>query len=299
MKAIFEKVRTPENQSFFFKDLEQAYFTTPWHFHPEVEIILIVRGHGTRYVGDSVKNFYPGDLVITGSDTPHVWSCSPEFSDPKNKLRSRAVFIQFEEDFWGESFSDLPEIYKVKNLLNEAKRGIEFSGKTRKQLEKYMLEMPSMSGMKSLMHLLTMLEIMSSTEDYAFLSSPNYKAESINSLDEHRMEIIYKHVLSNYHRKIPLEEVSGMINLTPPSFCRYFKQRSNKSFSAFVNEVRIGNASKLLIQNNLNITQICYESGFNHLSNFNRQFMRLKKMTPSQYQRKYMNLSLDQINENL
>lgn len=298
MKAILEKVTRPENQSFFYRDNVQPYFTTPWHFHPEVEIILIVQGYGTRYVGDSVNNFYPGDLVITGSNTPHVWSCSPEFSKPESNLVSQAIFIQFKEDFWGESFSDLPEMYKIKHLLNEAKRGIEFSKETRKRLEKYMKEMPSISDMSSLMHLLSILEIMSSTNEYRYLSSPNYKAKSINSLDEHRMEIIYDHVLTNYYRDISLEEVSDMISLTPPSFCRYFKQRTNKSFSTFVNEVRIGNASKLLIENKLSISQICYESGFNHLSNFNRQFKKIKIMTPSEYQRKYWSKSLDQINDN-
>jgi len=298
MKPIFEKVTRPENQSFFFRDMEQAYFTSPWHFHPEVEIILIASGHGTRYVGDSVNNYYPGDLVIIGSNTPHLWSSSPEFSIPEKNLISRALFVQFKEDFWGESFSDLPEMYRIKKLLNEAKRGIEFSKKYRKEIEKAMMELPSISGLSSLVHLLKILEIMSLSDDFRFLSSPNYKTDSINSLDEHRLEILYKHVLNNYQREITLEEVSGLLNLTPPSFCRYFKQRTNKAFSTFVNEVRIGNASKLLIENNLSISQICYESGFNHLSNFNRQFKRIKNLTPSQYQKKYWNQSLDQINEN-
>jgi len=298
MKPILEKVTRPVNQSFFFIDLEQSYFTTPWHFHPEVEIILIVQGYGTRYVGDSIKNFYPGDLVITGSNTPHVWSCSPEFRIPENNLKSRAIFIQFKEDFWGDSFSGLPEMYKIRNFLNEAKRGIEFLKETRRQLEEYMRKMPSLSDMNSLMNLLTMLEIMSSAKDLRYLSSPNYKAKSINSTDEHRMEIIYNHVLNNYNRDISLEEISEMINLTPPSFCRYFKQRTDKTFSSFVSEVRIGNASKHLIENKLSISQICYESGFNHLSNFNRQFKKIKNMTPSEYQRKYWNYSLEQVNDN-
>ena len=297
MKPILEKIARPENQSFFFKDLEQPYFSTPWHFHPEIEIILVVSGHGSRYVGDSIKNFYPGDLVITGANTPHVWSCSPEFYDPESKLNARAIVIQFKENFWGEAFSGLPELYKINNLLNEARRGIRFVKDTRKQLEKYMLELPSQMGMSRLMNLFTMLDIMASSDEFDILSSPNYKSESINSVDEHRMELIYNHVLKHYQRDIPLEEISGLINLTPPSFCRYFKLRTNKAFSSFVNEMRIGSASKLLIENNLSISQICYESGFNHLSNFNRQFKKIKNMTPSEYQRKYWSRNLNQIND--
>ena len=297
MKPILEKVARPENQSFFFRELEQAYFPTPWHFHPEIEIILIVNGYGSRYVGDSINNFYPGDLVITGSKTPHVWSSSPEFYEAESKLKAKAIFIQFQEDFWGEAFSDLPEVYKIKNFLNLARRGIRFVKQTRKQLEKYMLELPTQMGMGRLMHLLTMLDIMTSSQEYDYLSSPNYKSESINSVDEHRMELIYNHVLKHYQREISLDEVSNLVNLTPPSFCRYFKLRTNKAFSTFVNEMRIGSASKLLIENNLSISQVCYESGFNHLSNFNRQFKKIKNMTPSEYQRKYWSRSLDQIND--
>lgn len=297
MKPILEKIARPKNQSFFLKDLEQSYFSTPWHFHPEIEIILIVNGYGSRYVGDSIKNFYPGDLVITGSNTPHVWSCSPEFYEPDSDLRARAIVIQFEEDFWGDTFSGLPELYKIKHFLNEAKRGIRFVKQSRKHLEKYMMELPSQLGMSRLMHLLTMLDIMTNSQEFEYLSSPNYKSESINTVDEHRMELIYNHVLKHYQREISLDEVSNLVNLTPPSFCRYFKLRTNKAFSTFVNEMRIGSASKLLIENNLSISQVCYESGFNHLSNFNRQFKKIKNMTPSEYQRKYWSRSLDQIND--
>lgn len=297
MKPILEKIAWPQNQSFFFRDVEQPYFSTPWHFHPEIEIILIENGHGSRYVGDSISNFYSGDLVITGSNTPHVWSSSPEFYNSESDLIARAIVIQFEENFWGETFSDLPELHKIKSFLNEAKRGIRFEKQTRKQLEKYMLELPSLMGMSSLMQLLTMLDIMTSSSEFYYLSSPNYKSESINTVDEHRMEVIYNHVLRHYQREIPLDEISSLINLTPPSFCRYFKLRTNKAFSSFVNEMRIGSASKLLIENNLSISQVCYESGFNHLSNFNRQFKKIKNMTPSEYQRKYWSRSLDQIND--
>lgn len=297
MKPILEKISLIEHDSFYIKDLEQAYFSSPWHFHPEIEIILIVSGYGVRYVGDSIKNFYPGDLVITGSNTPHFWSCSSEFYNDNSNLSARAIFIQFADTFWGKTFSELPELYKVMNLLNESKRGIRFKGNSRAQIEKHMVDLSSQSGLTRLVKLLTILELMASSQDYTYLSSPNYKPVSINSEDEHRMEIIYNHVMRNYKREIPLKEISDMMNLTPQSFCRYFKSRYNKVFSSFVNEVRIGNASKLLIENNLNVTQICYESGFNHLSNFNRQFKKLKNMTPSEYQRKYWNQTLDQIND--
>ncbi len=298
MNPILEKITQSENQSFFFRNLEQPYFTSPWHFHPEIEIILIVKGYGTRYVGDSVKNFYPGDLVIIGSKTPHVWSSSPEFSKSGKDMTSQAIFVQFKDNFCGSGFSDIPEMTLVNNLLHESLRGIEFYGETRKKLEKYMLDLSSASGMKSLVLMLSILEIMSATKEFHYLSSPNYKVRRINTLDERRMGIIYDFVLTHYQQEISLDEISSLINLTPPSFCRFFKQRSNKTFSTFVNEVRIGNASKLLIENKLSISQICYESGYNHLSNFNRQFRRIKKMTPSEYQRKYWNQNLDQININ-
>ena len=147
--------------------------------------------------------------------------------------------------------------------------------------------------MDRLIGLLTILDIMSTSADLKYLSSHDYTPGLINSEDKYRMEIIFQYVIQKFPHKIHLEEISSLVNLTPPSFCRFFKSRTTKVFSSFVNEVRIGNASKMLIEDKHNISQVCYLSGFNYLSNFNRQFKKIKGMTPSEFQQKYKTHNFD------
>jgi AraC-like DNA-binding protein len=294
MKPIFEKINKLEYQSFYLEEVIKPYFIDLWHFHPEVEILYIREGVGTKYVGDSFSAFYPGDIAVIGSNTPHVWSSDEEYLLPEKKLVSSAICIQFTEDFMGRS-SDIPELDKIHKFLKKAKQGIEFTGKTRDALIMHLEELPSRNGMERLIGLLTVLDIMSKSNDIKYLSSQSYKPSIINSEDKDRMEVIFRYVIKNYPNKISLEEVASLVSLTPHSFCRYFKSRTTKVFSSFVNEVRIGNACKLLIENKETIAQISAKSGFNYLSNFNRLFKKIKGMTPSEFQHKYTNPKFDTI----
>jgi AraC-like DNA-binding protein len=298
MKPIFEKINKLEDQSFYLEEVSKPYFPDPWHFHPEIEILYVRKGFGTRYVGDSISAFYPGDLVIIGSNTPHVWSCNSDFLNPENKLLSSAICIQFVADLIGLSSSGTPEFHIINEFLNKAKRGIQFIKKTHSILIRHLEELPSKRGMDRLVGLLTILDIMSTSNDVKYLSSHDYTPGVINSEDKYRMEIIFQYVIQNFPHKIHLEEIATIVNLTPPSFCRFFKSRTTKVFSAFVNEVRIGNSCKMLIENKHNISQVCYLSGFNYLSNFNRQFKKIKGMTPSEFQHLYKNPNFDVMFDN-
>ena len=293
MKPIFEKINTPDDQSFYLEDVVRPYFPDPWHFHPEIEILYIKEACGTKYIGDSISLFNPGDIVIIGSDTPHVWESASEYLNPENKLISSATVILFLEDIIGKSFSGIPEFYRIKHFLNESKRGIQFVNKTRTRLIRHIEGLSSRNGMNRLIGLLKILDIMSTSNDIKYLSDPNYKSIMINSEDKERMETIYRYVIQNYSSKILLEEIASLAHLTPHSFCRYFKSRTGKVFSSFVNEVRIGNACKLLLENKESISQICFESGFNYFSNFNRQFKKRKGITPSEFQFKFINQDVD------
>jgi AraC-like DNA-binding protein len=293
MKPIFEKINKLEYQSFYLEEVIKPYFVDLWHFHPEIEILFVKEGVGTKYVGDSIGAFYPGDITVIGSNTPHVWSSKDEYLNPENKLVSNAICIQFMEDFIGKSSSEMPEFSKINKFLNEAQRGIQFIGKTHDLLVKHLDDLPSRGGMDRLIGLLTILDIMSTSRDIRYLSSQSYKPSIINSEDKDRMETIFRYVIKKYPNKISLEEVASLVSLTPHSFCRYFKSRTTKVFSSFVNEIRIGNACKSLITKDDTIAQICFDSGFNYLSNFNRQFKKIKGMTPSEFQCKYKNPKFD------
>ena len=287
MKPIYKKVNTPEDQSFHLKEFNGQYFPDLWHFHPEIEILYIRKGCGTKYVGDGINPFYPGEIVILGSNTPHVWSCNPDYLNPENNLVSSAVCIQFIENLITKSLSDIPELFKINELLNESQKGIQVINKTQDTIIKYIEEMINQTGMKRFISLLTILDIISTSKDIRYLSSTGYKPLIINSEDRDRMETIFRYVIQNYPNKIQIEKVASLVNLTPPSFCRYFKSRTTKVFSSFVNEVRIGNSSRMLTENRITISQVSFATGFNYLSNFNRQFKKIKGMTPSEFLRKY------------
>jgi AraC-like DNA-binding protein len=293
MKPIFEKINKLEDQSFYLEEVNRSYFIDLWHFHPEIEILYVQEGYGTRYVGDSICSFYPGDLVIIGSNTPHVWTSGSDFLNPENNLTSRAICIQFVEDFLGKSSAGIPELHRMYEFLNKAKRGVQFIKKTHNLLVRHIKQLPSRKGMDRLIGLMTILDIMATSSDVKYLSSHDYTPGLINSEDKYRMEIIYQYVIQKFPDKIHLEEIASLVNLTPQSFCRFFKSRTTKVFSSFVNEVRVGNACKMLIENKHNISHVCYLSGFNYLSNFNRQFKKIKGVTPSEFQREYKNHNFD------
>lgn len=298
MKPVLEKIIRPLDHSFYVKVYEEKYFTSPWHFHPEVEIILVTNGYGTRFVGDSVKNFYPGDLCIIGSNTPHVFLCNNDFYKPDSAKISRAICIQFDETFWGADFINLSELKTIKNLIANSSRGIRFIKNTQKLLEEKISEFPGKTGVHRITHLLEILDIMASGKNQMVLSSPNYANIKINYEDVGRMEKLFDYVFRNFNHEIRIEDVSTVLNISKNSFCRYFKSRTNKVFSEFLSEVRVGNACKLLIENKLSISQICYESGFNNVSNFYRQFKQIKKVTPSEFQKRYLtNMYLDPQNQ--
>jgi len=287
MKPLPEKILKPYNQSFSYKIVEETYFSAPWHAHSEIEIFLVIEGEGTRYVGDGIDHFNPGDLALIGSNTPHIWSSNGTYYNEEGNKASKGICIQFSELFWGDQFANLPELTLINELLLKSKRGIKFYGEANRVIKEKMIQLPSQMGIKRLILLFEILEIMSTTKESEFLSSPNYSALEINPEDLERIEKIYQFVLKNYSENIQIEEVARIINLTPQSFCRYFKSRTNKVFSSFLNEVRIGHACRLLIENKFNVAQICYEIGFNHLSNFNRQFKKIKNLTPIEFQKKY------------
>ena len=204
MKPVFEKISKPEDQSFYLEEVIKPYFTDLWHFHPEIEILYVREGFGAKYVGDSINSFYPGDIVIIGSNIPHVHVSNSDYLNPENNLRSSAICIQFAETVLG-SFHDVPELYRINEFRNESKRGIQFGNKTRKKLIIQIEELPELTGMKRLISLLTILDIMSTSKDIKYLSSPNYEPIIINSEDKDRMETIFRYVIKNYSDRIFLE----------------------------------------------------------------------------------------------
>jgi AraC-like DNA-binding protein len=283
-----EKTLTAK-ETFIFKDLVGPFFNPKWHFHPEFQISFIVKGKGTRFVGDHVQTFEEGDLTLTGPNLPHLWRSDEAYFQPDSKLSTRGMVIYFDHELLSESLLDKEEFYKVNKLVENSVRGMEFCGETRNRINKLLPKIAEEKGFKRIIKLLEIIDLLSNSQDYNLLSSPGYTNVSKGE-DVEKMRAVYDYVMTNFKSKIALEEIADMLNMTTTSFCRYFKPRANKTFSRFVNEIRIGHARKLLLEDNFNISQISYECGFLTLSNFNRQFKTIAKMSPHEYRKLFLNI---------
>ncbi|MDN5199950.1 AraC family transcriptional regulator [Fulvivirgaceae bacterium BMA10] len=283
-----EKTLTSK-ETFIFKDLVGPYFNPKWHFHPEFQISYIVEGKGTRFVGDHVQTFEEGDLTLTGPNLPHLWRSDETYFERDSKLLTRGLVIYFDHELLSRSLLEKEEFYKINKLVENAARGIEFHGKTRSKIKDMLLGIASKNGFERIIKLLEIIDLLANSQDYSLLSSPSY-TNVFKGDDVEKMRMVYDYAMTNFKTKISLEEISSMLNMTTTSFCRYFKPRANKTFSRFVNEIRIGHARKLLLQDNFNISQISYECGFLTLSNFNRQFKSITKMSPHEYRKLFLNI---------
>ncbi len=287
MKPILKIINPHKTSAFYLMNVNEAHFFPSWHFHPEYEIMLVLEGTGMRFVGDDFERFGPGDLVLYGGKIPHLYRSDEEYYKNDSDLLSRAIVIYFSDNLLGEGFWELPDSIHIKELLSRSKRGISFRGKSRKELEKQILKLNNeIDGIGRIINLFTILRTMATIRDYNLLSSISY-TEYIDKYDCERMNKVYQFMLDNYAKNPSLEDASKIANMSVTAFCRFFKTHTNKTYTKFLNEVKIGNACKLLIDNNLSVSQICFETGFNSFSHFNNQFKKIMGLRPNQYRLKY------------
>lgn len=283
-----EKTLT-SNETFIFRDMTGPFFNPNWHFHPEFQISIIIEGRGIRFVGDNVQAFEEGDLVFTGPNLPHLWRNDEAYFQENSSLSTRGLVIYFDQNLLSKTLLSKEEFYNIHKLVENSSRGMEFYGETRKKIGQLLLTVAHDKGFKRIIKLLEIIDVLANSNEYNLLASPGY-ANVFKGDDAEKMRIVYEYVMTNFKTKIALEEIAVMLNMTTSSFCRYFKPRANKTFTRFVNDIRIGHARKLLLEDNLNISQISYECGFNTLSNFNKHFKSIAKMCPNEYRKLLLNI---------
>tara|TARA_B100000780_G_scaffold9774_1_gene6843 strand:- start:745 stop:1638 length:894 start_codon:yes stop_codon:yes gene_type:complete len=249
-----------------------------WHYHPEIELVYINNGKGKRQVGLHLSNYDEGDLVMIGTNVPHTG-----FTEYFDKERKEVV-VQFKPDFLGNSLEKVLEFKNIKRLFEISKRGLVFSGNTKKTIGISMLGLQYETPLQKVLTLIKILNDLSISKDVTILNSENFDSESIQ--ENERIKKVFNYIKLNYKEEVSLNEVSELVFMTPPSFCRYFKSKTNKTFTTFLNEYRINNALKLLAQSELDIKNICFQCGYNNFSHFNRLFKKQISMTPSEFRKK-------------
>jgi AraC-like DNA-binding protein len=282
MKPFYQKLVPLPEQSIIFMDEEKPHFTVPWHFHPEIEILLVVKSSGTSYIGDNISRFTDGEVCIIGENIPHWWKSDDSYLDSNNNEGMKALVIQFSKEIFNSNFINLHEMNAIKELLENSQRGIRFTGKSQEMIASGVKNIFNHSGIQRITELILLLDIMATAKEYHYLSSVGY-SKSIQSFDFYRFNKIHEYIIRNFSKTIKLEEISATVNMGETAFCRYFKKHTGKTFSVFLNEFRIGHACKLMMEENVTISRACFESGFNNLSHFNDQFKRIMKLTPTEY----------------
>ena len=288
MKAQFQNLtREHIGASVHFTHVALPHFDVPWHYHPEIEIILVLRGEGRRFVGDHIDNFHEGDLCIVGDNLPHVWKNNDEYYQGDSSLVSECIVVHFKKETFGDHFWQLPEMSNAIKALKMAKKGVAFTGKTREKLTQLLIKGQQQSPEKRVLTFLQMLNIMGDTNKYKALSSLRFES-GVQSADGERFQKAVRFISENYQRPILLEEISEKINMSPTTFCRYMKMRTGKSFLQYLNHYRIGFAKRLLIENKTKIQDIAFDCGFGNLSHFNHQFKKITGLTPREYKKEHM-----------
>jgi len=282
MKPAFEIIEPSFGSSFYYSKFDEKANAKShvWHYHPEVELVYVNGGSGKRQIGSHVSYYNDGDLILIGSNLPH---CG--FTDDQTGNKNETV-IQMRPDFLGNSFMDLPEIKNIGVLFQDAKAGIAFGRQTMENVGPKIEAMQHLPQFERLMAMLSILNELHLAKDTKILNAEGFAVET-QVQDNDRINTVFNHVKDHFQNPIALEEIAGLVSMTVPSFCRYFKKVTNKTFTRFVNEYRVVHASKLLAEKQIGITEICFESGFNNFSYFNKTFRDLTGKSASEYRKQY------------
>jgi AraC-like DNA-binding protein len=274
MRPVIQKLPLENDTSFLARTYRTPNFEVPWHQHTECELILFTEGSGLSFVGNYVDEFKIGDIFFIGANVPHT------FQKRDNDLIASAVVVQFRKDFLGREFMTLPESQPLQKLFDFSVQGMKIKGQPKIKLKVLIKELEYLKGLPRIIHLCNCLQILLHCE-YITLSTPEIKL--LDCHNKERIETIFRYTTDSFQKKISLSHIAQIADLSVPAFCTYFKKCTKKTYIDFLNEIRIGFACKLLLGTNRTVLDICYESGYNTLANFNKQFLKIKGITPSKY----------------
>lgn len=277
-KPTLEKITPNFGASLLVKKhIEFLKKNTPlWHFHPEMELVYVNKGKGKRHIGTHISYFNNSQLVLIGANLPHIGYIDRLTTNGSETL------IQFMPDFLGKDFFKIPEMLAIGALFERAKKGIRFNLEIKQRIGAKIERLIDLKGAHRITSFIEILNDLATTDDYTLLNANGFAFESVTQ-DSNKIEIIYKHINDNFKEHISLDEVSNLVSMTVPAFCRYFKKSTGKTFTKLVNEYRVVHATKLLAESNMSVTNISFDCGFNNFSHFNKLFKEFTGKSASIY----------------
>lgn len=291
MKAVQTEITHAVNSPVAVVHRNEPYFKSPFHYHPELELVYVKEGFGKRIIGEKLENFTEGDMVLLGSNLPHIWQNDDIFFKGIPSLKSSAIVAYFNKEIFTKDFYELKEAARLADLFERAQRGIKIIGNTQKLIAGKMNALADTSGFERIILLLEILHNLSTSKEVEYISAENY-CTTIHNGKGDRLTHVYKFISENYSQDIRLEDIARVAHLTQPAFCRLFKQRTSKHFVEYLNEVRISKACKQLIESDFNISEIAFQSGYKTLSNFNKVFKNITGNSPKEYRKKIVSSEL-------
>ena len=281
MKPAFRKLSLPVSNSFVLKT-DDMPLKNPWHYHPEIELIYFHKGHGTRFIGDSVGRLIPGEIFLIGSNLPHTIQRELHYYNEHPEEKPEVIIVQFLPDFLGKDFFKKPEFHSIQRMIAHAKGGLRFSGVIGETIGTRLMKLHTFAPAFRILELISILfELSESEGDY--LSSEGF-VNVYGELHHTKLNKVYEYSVNHFMERISINVVADLANLTPAAFCRFFKARTGKTYLDYLTDLRISFVCRLLAEEKQNISEIAHQSGFQNLSLFNRHFKHAKGVTPSEYQ---------------
>ncbi|HOY18767.1 MAG TPA: AraC family transcriptional regulator [Haliscomenobacter sp.] len=282
MKIKFEDIRPDSDSSFRILLTPRLHNTFLWHYHPEYELVYIEGANGTRHIGDHISRYEGSDLVFIGPNVPHL-----NF-DYGVETEHHKVVVQLKADFLGKDFFQAPEMKDVRKLFEQAREGVSFFGETKKEIGARLKDLTTHNHFRQLLELLDIFQTLAESWETQALGAKPLQNEH-KFADQQRLQRMYHFVEQHYRDRIDMEEVIALSNLSNAAFCRYFKRMTGMTFTAFLNQYRINQSKRLLLQH-CNVSEACYGSGFENLSHFNKTFKKMTGENPKDFRRRHLHL---------
>lgn len=292
MKALPYKIPINDNESFIVRRDAKQYFYSALHSHEEIQITLILDCTGTVFIGDYIGHFKKYDLFIIGSNCPHMFKIDEKYIEGNFDLNPRAISIYLSDYFFNENKSIMPELSQVQKFLKKSTQVYNTNVKLNGELVRKIKTLPSLKGTQKYICLISVLDDLMQIEHYSLILQDLFE-NGLNEEEGDRLKKIFDFTFENCDQKITIEKVADLANFSSNSFCRFFKKSTGKTYADFLKSVRINRAAKLLISSDMSVSQIAELSGYNNISNFNRQFLSIKSESPLQYRKRIHELQYE------
>ncbi|TSA34963.1 MAG: AraC family transcriptional regulator [Porphyromonadaceae bacterium] len=279
MQIAYEKLIIDENIFFHHQEFIQARFTSPFHLHDEFELIIIIKSHGKLYVGNNVTNFFDGELYLFAPGLSHCFYNTRGYE--KGNELAHALVIQFKKDFLGKDFFEKTEVSQLKKLIRKSEFGVQILNPS-KVLINRMIMLNQKKNLEKLGNFLLILNELATKKNIKLLSTEN-SLSIANLSDSKVINDVYRYVAENFQKEITFTMAASVANMQKAAFCRYFKRKTKKKFTGFVNETRIMHARKLLVETDKSIIDVAFECGYENTSYFNRQFKLYCDISPTAF----------------